>query len=44
MLQDGQYETLDDLANDMDLLFENAKHYNVDESRLYQVRKLTSFD
>lgn len=35
--QSGQYTDLDHLAGDLDLVFENAKRYNMDESKLYKV-------
>ncbi|CAE1320778.1 PBRM1 [Acanthosepion pharaonis] len=31
-----KYETLDELAADLNLIFDNAKHYNTDESSLYK--------
>jgi len=37
VLQTGVYSTLDQLYADLNLVFENAKQYNADESVIYKV-------
>ena len=41
--QKQKYESLDELAADMNLIFDNAKHYNTDESSLYKVNPLLHY-
>ena len=33
----GEYGTVSEVASDMNLVFENAKKYNIHTSRLYKV-------
>ena len=40
MLQNNRYASVEDLALDLDVMFENAKKYNRDESQLYKVTLL----
>ena len=35
--QNGRYQELDELAEDLNLVFENAKQYNLEESKIYKV-------
>lgn len=37
ILQRGEYGTVSEVAGDMNIMFENAKKYNVHTSRLYKV-------
>ncbi len=37
VFQCNQYSDVDTMASDMNLVFENAKQYNMDESKLYKV-------
>lgn len=36
-LQKGEYGTVSEVAGDMNIMFENAKKYNIHTSRLYKV-------
>ena len=40
--QTGKYKTLEMLVSDLDLMFDNAKTYNVEESRLHKVVTLNA--
>jgi hypothetical protein len=37
IFQSGQYNSLDELSDDLDLMFANAQRYNQDESKLFKV-------
>lgn len=37
VLQNGNYETVSDVAGDLNLMFENAKFYNRPDSKIYKV-------
>ena len=38
------YVDLDEIAADLNLVFENAKKYNADESNIYKVTLVTIFE
>ena len=42
--QSSQYQTLRECAMDINLIFENARKYNKDESKIYKVHTLCLFD
>ena len=42
-LKAGRYHALDKMADDMDLVFENAKSYNLDESLIHKVSLVLNF-
>lgn len=42
-LQNGRYSTLEEVGTDLELMFENAKRYNMDESKIYKVRSVFLF-
>ena len=43
-LQKRLYVDLDEIAADLNLVFENAKKYNADESNIYKVTLVTIFE
>jgi hypothetical protein len=43
VLQTGGYAGLDDLYADLNLVFENAKRYNADESIIFKVNDIHRF-
>ena len=38
--QSAKYKKLESLASDLDLVFENAKQYNIEDSQIYKVQYL----
>lgn len=40
VFQKGEYGTVSEVAGDMNIMFENAKKYNIHTSRLYKVIEL----
>lgn len=40
VFQKGEYGTVSEVAGDMNIMFENAKKYNIHTSRLYKVIQL----